>query len=220
MVNGPGTVILIVRSVLARRNCTSRTSTGCLRRTLPTTRGTGLGWPQRSSAVPGIVDVDAFERGGEAVGIALAPHLAVGDDVEAGAFLVADGEQRGVVLRLVEKFRRDPPQLLGAHARRKAAGELLAVDQPVRLRVGADQRGRQQGQRHCVRLRSWPGLSRHPAYEHIARPQRSSPARARHAAPRARRRHGSDAGTRCRRRRSACRPAPCAPPAAATARPS
>ena len=73
----------------------------------------------------GIVDVDAFERGGEAVGIAFAPHLAVGDDVEPGALLVADGEQRGVVLRLLEQFRRNAPQLLGAHARRKAAGELL-----------------------------------------------------------------------------------------------
>ena len=87
----------------------------------------------------GIVDVDAFERGGEAVGIAFAPHLAVGDDVEPGALLVANGEQRGVVLRLVEEFRRHPPQFLGAHARRKPAGELLAVDQPFRLRIGADE---------------------------------------------------------------------------------
>ena len=35
----------------------------------------------------------ALERGGEPVGIAFAPHLAVGDDVEPGAFLVADGGQ-------------------------------------------------------------------------------------------------------------------------------
>src|SRR2546427_360625 len=48
----------------------------------------------------GMVDIDAFERGGEAVGIAFAPDLAVGDDVEAGALLRPDGEQRGVVLRL------------------------------------------------------------------------------------------------------------------------
>ena len=54
----------------------------------------------------GIVDVDAFERGGEAVGIALAAHLAVGDDVEAGALLVADRNARGVVLRLIEPFGR------------------------------------------------------------------------------------------------------------------
>ena len=92
----------------------------------------------------GIVDIDAFERGGEAVGVALAPHLAVGDDVEAGALLVADGEHGGVVLRLVEEFRRDAPQFLRAHPRRKAAGELLAVDQPFGLRIGADQRGWQQ----------------------------------------------------------------------------
>ena len=31
--------------------------------------------------------------------IALAPLLAVADDVDAGALLVADGEQRGIVLR-------------------------------------------------------------------------------------------------------------------------
>jgi len=53
-VKGPGTVILIMRSVFARRNCTSRTSTGYLRRTFPVTRGTGLGWPERSSAMPGL----------------------------------------------------------------------------------------------------------------------------------------------------------------------
>ena len=34
-----------------------------------------------------VVDVDALERGGEAVGVALAPDLAVGDDVEAGLLL-------------------------------------------------------------------------------------------------------------------------------------
>jgi hypothetical protein len=44
----------MVRLVLARRNLTSSTSTGCLRRTFPATRGTGLGWPERSSAVPGL----------------------------------------------------------------------------------------------------------------------------------------------------------------------
>jgi hypothetical protein len=71
----------------------------------------------------GIVEIDAFQRRGEAVGIALAAHLAIGDDVEAGALLVADGEDGGVVLRLLEIFRRDPPQLQRAHARRKAPGE-------------------------------------------------------------------------------------------------
>ena len=40
MVKGPGMVILIGRSVLARRNATSRACTGCRRRIGPTTRGT------------------------------------------------------------------------------------------------------------------------------------------------------------------------------------
>ena len=95
----------------------------------------------------GIVEVDAVQRGGEAVGIAFAAHLAVGDDVEPGPLLVADGDQGGVVHRLVEPFRRDPPQFLRPHPRREAAGELDAVDQPVGLGIGADE-GR--GQQHLA----------------------------------------------------------------------
>jgi hypothetical protein len=53
MVNGPGTVILMVRSVFARRKRASRTSTGWRRRIFPTTRGTGIGWPPRLIVVPG-----------------------------------------------------------------------------------------------------------------------------------------------------------------------
>jgi hypothetical protein len=49
-----------------------------------------------------VVDVDALERGGEAVGVALAAHLAVGEDVQPRALLVADGDEHGVVLRLLE----------------------------------------------------------------------------------------------------------------------
>jgi hypothetical protein len=41
-----------------------------------------------------------------AVGVAITPDLAVGDDVKPGAFLLPDGEQCGVVLRLIA-----PPQL-------------------------------------------------------------------------------------------------------------
>ena len=54
MVNGPGTVILMVLRLFARRNATSSASTGCLRRIGPVTRGTGVGCPLRSSAVPGL----------------------------------------------------------------------------------------------------------------------------------------------------------------------
>ena len=87
----------------------------------------------------GIVDVDTLQGRGEAVRVALPPHLAVGDDVEPGAFLVDDGKHGGVVLGLVEPLRGDAPQLGGADPRREAAGELGAVDQPIRLGVGADE---------------------------------------------------------------------------------
>ena len=53
-IDNPGTVIFTKRSVLAFRNFRSRTSTACFRRILPATRGTGFGWPLRSSAVPGL----------------------------------------------------------------------------------------------------------------------------------------------------------------------
>jgi hypothetical protein len=75
-----------------------------------------------------VVDVDALKRRHEPVRIALTALLAVCDDVQACTLLVADGEQRGVVLRLVEKFRSDMPQFPGAHPRRKTLGKPLAVD--------------------------------------------------------------------------------------------
>src|SRR6185436_13061775 len=90
----------------------------------------------------GIVDIDAFERGGEAVGVALAPDLAVGDDVDARFLLGADREPGCILLRFFQKRFVDTPKLSRAHARRKAAGELLAVDQPFRLGVAAYECGR------------------------------------------------------------------------------
>jgi hypothetical protein len=90
-----------------------------------------------------VVVVDAVERRREAVGIALAAHLAVGDDVDAGAFLVADRDDRRVVLRLFEERAVDPPQLLGADARRDQLAQPPAIDQPIGLGVAPDQ-GRRQ----------------------------------------------------------------------------
>jgi hypothetical protein len=69
---------------------------------------------------PGRLDVGPIERGGKPIGVALAAHLPVGDDVQAGALLIADRQQRGVVLGLLEIARIDPPQFGGAHARREA----------------------------------------------------------------------------------------------------
>ena len=68
----------------------------------------------------GLVEVDAVERGREAVAVALAAHLAVGDDVDARTFHVGDGKPRRVVLRLLEIRLGDAPQLAGADARRQA----------------------------------------------------------------------------------------------------
>ena len=62
--------------------------------------------------------VHALERGSEAVGVALAAHLAVGHDVDAGALHVLDCEPRCVVLRLLEEHLGNPPQLPRADARR------------------------------------------------------------------------------------------------------
>ena len=110
-----------------------------------------------------VVDIDTFERRGETVGVTLAPHLAVGNDIEAGAFLITDGEDGGVVLRRFELVRSDQPQIVRAHARH-LLGQLVAVDQPFRLRIGADQRSRKQhltghkeaGRNACIGVRAAP----------------------------------------------------------------
>ena len=119
----------------------SPTSTGPLRRTLPTTRGTPTVRPARLVMVAGVVVVDAVERGGEAVGVAFPAHLAVGDDVDAGALHVADRQQRGVVLRLRQIGLRHAPQLVHAHPRHRVL-EHGAIHQPVGLWVAAHNGGR------------------------------------------------------------------------------
>ncbi len=92
----------------------------------------------------GIVEVDAFERRREAIEVAFAPHLAVADDVDAGALLIVNRDQRRIVLGLFEEFGRDAPELAHPDPRRRAGAEQSPIDQPVRLRVRADERGRQQ----------------------------------------------------------------------------
>ena len=96
-----------------------------------------------------IVDVDAIQRGSEPVGIALPADLAVGHDVQAGQFLGPDGEQGRVPLRLVQIVGRHPPQLGSPDPRREAVPQPLAVDEPIRLRIAANEGGRED---HAVTM--------------------------------------------------------------------
>ena len=101
-----------------------------------------------------VVDVDTVECGREAVRVALAALLAVGHDVDPGALHVGDRDPGRVVLGLLEELGLDPPELARPHPRRESRAEALAVDEPVRLRVAADDRGRKERQRHgCASLR-------------------------------------------------------------------
>jgi hypothetical protein len=50
----------------------------------------------------GIIDIDALQRRCKAVRVALTTHFAVGNDVEARAFLVSDREERRIVLSLLQ----------------------------------------------------------------------------------------------------------------------
>ena len=85
-----------------------------------------------------IIDIDTLERGGEAVRVAFAALLAIGDDIEPGALLVSDSKKCCIVLRLLEKFRSYAPQFPRPHAWREAPGKILPVDQPFRLGVGTN----------------------------------------------------------------------------------
>ena len=104
-------------------------------------RGTDTIWPLRLIGVAGIVEVHPFERCGKAVRVALPPHLAIGDDVDAGAFLFPDRQHRRIVLGLFEQPGGNAPERLEADTRRHAGGEEAAVDEPVGLRVGTDDGG-------------------------------------------------------------------------------
>src|SRR5262249_51784292 len=60
----------------------------------------GIGMTTAVERSAGVVDVDTLERSSKAVGVTLAAHLAVGDDIEPSALLVADGENSCIILRL------------------------------------------------------------------------------------------------------------------------
>ena len=86
---------------LARRNFTFHFDGG-LRR-VDQRSETGLGWPDRSSAVPGL-SISTPSRAVASGWNTFAAHLAIGDDIETGAFLIPNGEDRGVVLGLLKEF--------------------------------------------------------------------------------------------------------------------
>jgi hypothetical protein len=98
-----------------------------------------------------VVQVHAVQRGGEPVRIALPDLLAVGDDVQPGPLLVAQREQGGVPLSLLQVRGADPPQFTGPDPGRQPVAEPVPVDEPVRLRVAADQRGGKEHARQLMR---------------------------------------------------------------------
>ena len=101
-----------------------------------------VGLARAAEDLGGVVEVHAVERGREAVGVALPADLAVGDDVDAGALHVADGEEGRVVLRGLEEVGGDTPEVGCADARGEAVAQHVAVEEPVRLGEAAhDRRG-------------------------------------------------------------------------------
>src|SRR5207237_9827998 len=64
-----------------------------------------------------IVQVDAVERGGEAIDVALAADLTVAQDVDAGALHIANSQHRRVVLGLLEERLGNAPDILRPDSR-------------------------------------------------------------------------------------------------------
>jgi hypothetical protein len=85
------------------------------------------GRPVRLIALPGR-SRDTAERVGEPVGVALASHLAIADDIDTGAFHLVNATMVRVVLRLLEPRLGDSPHLARTHARRWPLGEVFTVD--------------------------------------------------------------------------------------------
>ena len=119
------------------------------------------GLPGAVDGRAGIFDVDAVERGGEAVGIAFAALLAVGDDVEAGALLIADREDRGVVLRRFKLVRRDQPEIAArapAAPASTACRDRSAIPAADRSRRGRSVRACRGPRAHLMVLTAAPKL--------------------------------------------------------------
>ena len=85
-------------------------------------------------------EIDTLQCGGKPVRVALAPDLAVGNDVYAGEFHVTDRNLGCVVLRGFEMCVRNTPDLMGTQPR-DSSTETFAVDQPFRLGVAPHHRG-------------------------------------------------------------------------------
>ena len=86
----------------------------------------------------GMINVESIQRRGKAIGVALTADFAISDDVYAGPLHVANCEPCGIVLRLFEEWFRHAPDLARPHTRRQPAAQLLAIHQPIRLRIAAD----------------------------------------------------------------------------------
>jgi len=76
----------------------------------------------------GLDGAEALHPGDELVEEDVAPHLAVGDDVDARLLHFADGKPGGVVLRLRQPLLVDPPELARRHSGREPTGQLFAID--------------------------------------------------------------------------------------------
>ena len=85
----------------------------------------------------GILQVRTVQCRGKPVRVAFAPDLAIRDDVESRAFLIADGQNGRVILRFPEELWRNAPQLAFSRAGWETACKFFAVDKPFRLRIRA-----------------------------------------------------------------------------------
>lgn len=103
----------------------------------------GLARPphQGRDLVPG----HALHRVGDRLGVALAPNLTVGDDVDAGGLLVGEDAQHRVVPRLGEVLGGHPPEVALGDAGGEPLAEGAALEEPVGLGVAAHEGGADAG---------------------------------------------------------------------------
>src|SRR5262249_24536757 len=104
--------------------------------------------PRAIEGRTGIIDIDALKSSGKSIRVALSPHFAVSNNVKPGLLLAPDRNNRCVVLRLLQMFRRDSPQFRCANTWWETACKGPTVQQPIGLRIRANKCGWQQGQRH------------------------------------------------------------------------
>ena len=91
-----------------------------------------------------VINVYAVQCRGNSIGVTLTPDFSICDDIQTRILLGSDG-QKGRILHGFFKIRLfNSPKFFGSYSGRKTARQLRSIDQPIGLRITANNGGGKQ----------------------------------------------------------------------------